>query len=110
MRDINIVVVGATGVGKTTFIQRAHGLRLPPKTAISTKSMAIDSVPYTIRLMELNLSHLDIEGDRLIWPKQVSEVAPVVDGVLTLYDVMNPDSIANLAEVLSKCAFTYFGP
>jgi hypothetical protein len=105
MREINIMVVGASGVGKTTFIQRAHDLRLPPKSALCARNLLVSNVLHTVRLIELDFDESLIANDkRITWPKRLDgEILPPIDGVLALYDVLNGDSIIKLPELLGKC-------
>lgn len=104
MSDINIAVIGSTGVGKSTLIQRALGLRGLPTAIASSIRMSVDNVVYTVTLIELDLESFDIAPDRRIhWPKQINgQIVPRMDGALLLYDVMNRDSITELPQTLSK--------
>jgi GTPase SAR1 family protein len=104
MSDINIAVIGSAGVGKSTLIQRALGLRTPPTSIASSSRMSVDNVVYTVSLIELDLESFDIVPDRRIqWPKQINgHIVPRMDGVLLLYDVMNRESAKELPQTLSK--------
>jgi GTPase SAR1 family protein len=103
MADINIAVIGGAGVGKSTLIQRALGLRAVPTSGASSARMSVDKVEYTVSLIELDLESFDIARDRRIeWPKQINgHIVPRLDGALLLYDVTNRESIAALPETLS---------
>ncbi|KAI9697262.1 MAG: hypothetical protein M1836_004826 [Candelina mexicana] len=103
MREINIALLGAHGVGKSTFIARALDLRQPPEVAVPTRKMLIDSVVYDIRLLKLTPGTVEIKGDGTIrWPKALDgKTIPSVDGALTLYDVTNESSIDQVPELLS---------
>lgn len=103
MSDINIAVIGSNGVGKSTLIQRALGLRSLPNSVASSLRMSVDEVGYTVSLIELDLESFDIIPDRLIqWPKQINgHILPRVDGALLLYDVMNRESIVELPQTLN---------
>lgn len=104
MSDINIAIIGATGVGKSTLIQRALGLRTLPTSIASSLRMSVDKITYTVSLIELDLESFDINPDRRIqWPKQINgHIVPRVDGSLLLYDVMNRQSITELPQTLSE--------
>ncbi len=104
MSDINIAVIGSAGVGKSTLIQRALGLRNPPTSIASSSRMSVDNVVYTVSLIELDLESFDIVPDRRIqWPKQINgHIVPRMDGALLLYDVMNRESIPELPQTLSE--------
>jgi hypothetical protein len=105
MSDINIAVIGSSGVGKSTLIQRALGLRSSPTSIASSQRMSVDNVVYTVSLIELDLESFDIVPDRRIqWPKQINgHIVPRMDGALLLYDVMNSESIQELPQTLSEC-------
>jgi GTPase SAR1 family protein len=105
MESINIAVIGANGVGKSHFVQRALSLSRTPNIQPSTARIQIDHVPFTVTLFELDLEYFDVDPERQIqWPRQVSGVMmPTIHGVLLLYDVMNRDSIIELPQTLSEC-------
>lgn len=111
MEHINISVIGAAGVGKSTLIQRALGLRTLPTAVSSSLKMSVDNVIYIVSLVELDLESFDVDPDRKIqWPKQMNgQITPRIDGALLLYDVMNRESISDLPQTLSKsCCYTAF--
>ncbi|KAH6682938.1 ras guanine nucleotide exchange factor domain-containing protein [Halenospora varia] len=103
MSDINIAIIGSAGVGKSTLIQRALGLRALPSSIASSLRMSVGNVVYTVSLIELDLESFDIVADRRIeWPKQINgHIVPRMDGALLLYDVMNRESIAALPQTLN---------
>ncbi|KAI0025673.1 ras GEF [Xylariomycetidae sp. FL0641] len=100
MESINIAVIGANGVGKSHFIQRAMALSRVPGPNPTTARINIDNVPYAVTLFELDLEYFDVDPDRQIkWPKQMGgAIMPRVNGVLILYDVTNQDSIIELPQ------------
>jgi hypothetical protein len=105
MENINIAVIGAAGVGKSTLIQRALGLRSLPTAVVSSLKMSVDKVVYMVSLIELELESFDFNPDsrHVQWPKQINgQIVPRMDGALILYDVMNRDSIVDLPQTLSK--------
>jgi GTPase SAR1 family protein len=81
MDIINIAVIGATGVGKSTLIQRALSLRSLPTALASSLRMSVDNVVYTVTLIELDLESFDIKPDRRVqWPKQINgQIVPSMD-------------------------------
>ncbi|KAI1105059.1 ras GEF [Jackrogersella minutella] len=103
MEGINICVIGANGVGKSHFIQRAMSLPRVPSPNPTTARINIDNVPYAVTLFELDLEYFDVDPDRQIkWPKQMGgAILPRVNGVLLLYDVMNRESIIELPQTLN---------
>jgi GTPase SAR1 family protein len=108
MHEINIAVLGASGVGKSSFIQRVFDHRAPPTLTVTPRKMSIDGEEYTVRLIELPFDELDFDNDnQIVWPDIAdSRPMPPVDGVLTLYDVMNKDSLADVPETLRSWTFT----
>lgn len=114
MENINIAVIGAAGVGKSTLIQRALGLRSLPTAVASNLKMSVDNVVYTVSLIELDIESFDFKPDRRVqWPKQINgQIVPRMDGALILYDVMNRESIVDLPQTLSEhrsfCTHMFF--
>ena len=104
MESINIAVIGANGVGKSHFIQRAMGLARAPGPQPTTARMFIENVPYAVTVFELDLEYFDVNPERQIqWPKQIGgTMMPAIDGVLLLYDVTNSESTIELPQTLSK--------
>jgi GTPase SAR1 family protein len=111
METLNIAIIGATGIGKSTFVQRVLGLSRPPISNASSVRMAVDNVAYNLTLLELDLEYFDMSPSQPIqWPKQVNgHIVPRVDGALILYDVTCKDSILELPRTLGKfedCLFS----
>jgi GTPase SAR1 family protein len=106
MQNINIAVIGAAGVGKSTVIQQALGLKSLPTAVTSSLKMSVDNIIYTVTLVELALESFNVRSDRRVeWPKEINgEIMPRLDGSLLLYDVMNEESIADLPQTLGKLA------
>lgn len=104
MHEINIAVLGAAGVGKSSFIQRVFDHRAPPTLTVTPRKMSIDGEEYTVRLIELRLEDLDFEdGSRLQWPTTADHRPfPPVDAVLTLYNVMDKESLSLVPETLRE--------
>lgn len=102
--QVNLVILGASGVGKTTFVQKALDYREPPNSRSSAKKMSLDDVIYMVRLLEIPLEHVGkSEGRRIVWPKTIAGAdMPPVDGVLMLFDVTNKESIADVPETLGE--------
>ncbi|KAF2803465.1 ras GEF [Mytilinidion resinicola] len=110
MQDLNIVVVGAHGSGKSTFIRRALNLQnTASSAAISSRKMAIDGSIYIVRLLELSFSEINIgERDCINWPETIDDLAtPRIDGAITIYDVTNAKSLERVPEILNALSITY---
>ncbi|KAH8153826.1 uncharacterized protein LAJ45_01593 [Morchella importuna] len=106
-RDICIAVVGARGVGKSTFIQKAYDLKSPStKDMVSCKFMTVERSQCNVILVELDWAKLDFGSQPLVWPRMAADGQrlPFVDGVLILYDVTNQESISKLSESLDALA------
>lgn len=70
IRDVCIAVVGANGVGKSTFIQKAHDLKSPSsKDVVSSKIMTVERSPCNVKLVEVDWAKLDFESQPLVWPR-----------------------------------------
>ncbi|KAF1991343.1 ras GEF [Aulographum hederae CBS 113979] len=103
MHEINIAIIGATGVGKSCFVQRSFDVYNTPFSAVTSRKMSIDGSIYTVRLLEVPFDDLEVEEDNTIsWPDTLDDLAmPQIDGVLTLYDVMDKDSLGDVPEILN---------
>ncbi|KAI5462208.1 ras guanine nucleotide exchange factor domain-containing protein [Mariannaea sp. PMI_226] len=104
MEGFNIAVIGATGVGKSSFVQRVLGLSRPPISNASSVRMLVDNTSHVITLLELDLEYFELNPNQPIqWPKQINgHIVPRVDAALILYDVMNKESIRELPQTLGK--------
>jgi GTPase SAR1 family protein len=102
METINIAIIGATGVGKSSFVQRVLGRQQPPDSNATPLRMVIDNQTYAVMMLELDLEYFDMTPAQPIqWPKQVNgHIVPRVDGALILYDVTNKDTILELPNTL----------
>ncbi|KAH6996769.1 ras guanine nucleotide exchange factor domain-containing protein [Ilyonectria destructans] len=103
MEGFNIAVIGSTGVGKSSFVQRVLGLSRPPISNASSVRMLVDNVSHVITLLELDLEYFELNPTQPIqWPKQINgHIVPRVDAALILYDVMNQESIRELPQTLA---------
>lgn len=105
MDTITIAIIGANGVGKSAFIQRALKLsRLPNQNIVTFNWTEFDGSQHVVNALEVDLEAFDMEMNGPIrWPKQANgQMAPPVDGALVLYDVMNKDSINPLTQTLCE--------
>jgi ATPase subunit of ABC transporter with duplicated ATPase domains len=70
VRDINIAVVGAAGVGKTTFIERTYDLRAPAKHGeVHSLTVIVDRAPCSVSLVEVDWNSIDFEQEVMKWPR-----------------------------------------
>ena len=104
MEPLNIAIIGARGVGKSSFVQRIVGLPHPPDNNASCMRLIVDDRDYRVMLLELDLEHFDLAPEGPIqWPRQVDgQIMPRVDGALILYDVTNKETIMELPRTLGK--------
>ncbi|KAL2875927.1 hypothetical protein SGCOL_008778 [Colletotrichum sp. CLE4] len=104
MESLNIAVIGASGVGKSSFVQRVLGLSRPPITNASSVRMVVDNVTYGVTLIELDLEYFELNPLQPIqWPKQINgHIVPRVDGALIIYDVMNKESMKELPQTIES--------
>ncbi|KAK1728097.1 hypothetical protein CaCOL14_000604 [Colletotrichum acutatum] len=103
MESLNIAVIGASGVGKSSFVQRVLGLSRPPITNASSVRMVVDNVTYGVTLIELDLEYFELNPLQPIqWPKQINgHIVPRVDGALIIYDVTNKESMKELPQTIA---------
>ncbi|OAX82154.1 hypothetical protein ACJ72_03499, partial [Emergomyces africanus] len=99
--EVNLAIVGAQGVGKSTFVQRALDLKQPPISRSSMKKMSLDGTIYLVRLLEIASHKIAFdENSRLVWPKFIGEQeVPVIDGVLVLFDSYDPRSVVQFPQI-----------
>lgn len=103
IQQINLAVLGAQGVGKSTFIQHALDIRKPTNGPVSSSKVALSGVTYRFQLLELDLNDIDHTARQIKWPKYInSQLVPPIDGVLCLYDITDQESIAEIPELLRK--------
>ncbi|EME48582.1 hypothetical protein DOTSEDRAFT_67582 [Dothistroma septosporum NZE10] len=100
--EVNIAIIGAEGVGKSTFIQKALELPDLPPSQSAERKIPIDGSVYLVRLLELPIDNIEINDDETInWPDTIEDkMMPRVDGALALYDVKDKASIEDLPEML----------
>lgn len=100
-----MAVIGADGVGKTTFLQKALDLPNPPHSGSAEQKVAYHSTQYLVRLLEIPIDdvNVDDDDDTICWPDTIgNKMTPKIDGALTLYDVKDKSSLDQVPEVLSE--------
>lgn len=105
MSVINVAVIGAEGVGKTTFLQKALDLPSRPRAPSAEQKILHQSTPYLVRLLEIPIGavNVDDDDDSICWPDTIgNRMTPKIDGALTLYDVKDKSSLDQVPEVLSE--------
>jgi hypothetical protein len=104
MLDMNIAVIGAAAVGKTTFMQKALGLPDTTPTTQCHRKWTMDGIPYHVRLVELKIDDIHAKpGNTIEWPKTANGMAvPRVDGAITMYDVTVKESLASVPDMMSQ--------
>jgi GTPase SAR1 family protein len=107
---VNLAIIGAEGVGKSTFIQCALDLKRPPTSRSSAKKMSLEGSVYVVNLWKVSVDEITIEaGQTIIWPQSKGEqILPSVDGVLVLFDATSPESVVETSDTLSKSACTLY--
>ncbi|KAK5175027.1 uncharacterized protein LTR77_000163 [Saxophila tyrrhenica] len=101
--DINIAILGAEGVGKSTFMQKALDLDDLPGSQAAERKLSIKGEEYIVRLLELSIDDVDIDEDdnTVSWPETIEDkMMPRIDGALTLYDVKDQGSLEYVPEML----------
>lgn len=103
--ELNVAVIGAANVGKSTFMQHALALPSIPSSQAAEGELPIHGTTYLVRLLKLPIDELDIDDDDTIsWPDTIEDkMMPRIDGAVALYDVQDKASIEELPEVLSEC-------
>lgn len=103
--DINIAVIGAERVGKSSFTQNALDLPFRSDSRAIERKIEIESNDYLLRMLEISIDDVDIDDDDTVsWPETIEDkFMPRIDGVLTLYDVKDQSSLENVPEMLSEC-------
>lgn len=102
MDTIIIAVIGANGVGKSAFMQRALKLSQPPNHGVNFNWTEADGNQHSVHTFEVDLEAFDLEMNEPIrWPRQANgQMSPRVDGTMVLYDVTSKESIKLLPQTL----------
>lgn len=102
--QVNFAVIGAEGVGKSTFVQFALDLQHPPISRSSVKKISLDGTIYLVRLLEIALHHVSFdENGCIVWPTTLGEhVLPAIDGILCLFDPCDLTTVTNYSHVFGE--------
>lgn len=105
MEPINIAVIGAEGVGKSTFIQHLRRATRPTARNIATLRQELDGTHYLVTLVELDLEGIELDPNHPVqWPRQIDgHMMPRMDGAMILYDGMNEKSTREVPPVMGEC-------
>ncbi|KAF2668558.1 ras GEF [Microthyrium microscopicum] len=103
LQAVNIAVVGASQVGKSTFIRQALDWEDLPDTPFTQRKVQMDGTVYVVRLIEIGFGDLDLDDEKCIcWPDVIRNTpVPHIDGAFTLYDVTCKDSLIQVPETLN---------
>ncbi|KAK5136832.1 hypothetical protein LTR08_001754 [Meristemomyces frigidus] len=104
LQEINIAVIGAEGVGKSTFVQKAFDLPCLPPSLAAERRIPIDGSAYLVRLLEVPIDDVYVDDDDTVgWPDTIEDkVMPRIDGAIAMYDVQDKGSFDDVPEVLSE--------
>lgn len=104
LSDINLVVLGSEGVGKSTLVQKA--LDLDATTAsVGQRKLFVKGEDYFVRLFEIAIEDVewDEEEHSVIWPETIEDkMMPRIDGAFVLYDIKQRGSLDSVPGLLSK--------
>jgi GTPase SAR1 family protein len=101
---INILVIGARGCGKTSFIRKALEQETYTIGCPTSALIKLQDRSYQVRLFEVPIDEIDFSSERrIIWPRNINGTPfPEVDAVFCLYDGSDKDSLADVPPALSE--------
>ena len=104
MQEISIVVLGAIGVGKSTFVRCVMDITRPTISQMAIKKVSLDGVVSTLRLLELQ--SLDLEYSEkfgLKWPTMNAQGGfSRIDGAFLLCDITDKSSLTDVPRILRE--------
>jgi len=108
VQEVAIAVLGAPAVGKSTFVHCVLDLKNASTSPVASGRVSLEGRISVVRLLELGLEDIQVTiAQSVRWPERVGDQKmPDVDGVLALYDVMDPSSIIRMPSLLSE-SFRY---
>jgi GTPase SAR1 family protein len=104
MEPINIAIIGAKGVGKSTFIQHLRRAPRPSASNITSLRQELDGAPYIVTLVELDLEGIELDPNQPVqWPKQIGgHMMPRMDGALIMYDAVNEETTREVPPIMGE--------
>ena len=104
MEPINIAIIGAKGVGKSTFIQQLRRTPRPSANNVSTLRHELDGAQYLVTLVELDLEGIELDPNQPVqWPKQIGgHMMPRMDGALIMYDAVNEETTREVPPIMGE--------
>lgn len=104
MEPINIAIIGAKGVGKSTFIQHLRRAPRPSTTNVTSLRHELDGAQYMVTLVELDLEGIELDPNQPVqWPKQIGgQMMPRMDGALIMYDAVNEETTREVPPIMGE--------
>lgn len=108
--QVNLAVVGAEGVGKSTFVKFALGLQHAPIARSSIKKISLGGSIHLVRLLEIAMHNVTFgENGCIVLPTVLGEhVLPAIDGILCLFDPSDLTTVTRYSHIFGKLAFFLF--
>lgn len=78
-------------------------MKNPLSSRSTTKKMSLDGTVYLVRFVEISTKEITVGSNgELAWPRIGNDVTSpkVIDGVLVLHDVTQPESLSELTVLL----------
>lgn len=100
------MVLGADGVGKSTFVEKALDVPYPVASRAAERKISVKGSDYIVRLLEVSIDDVDWDDDdeTVVWPEAIDDkTMPRIDGALVLYDIVDASSLEKVPQMLSKC-------
>ncbi|KAF2768205.1 ras GEF [Teratosphaeria nubilosa] len=105
LHEVNIAIVGAPGVGKSTLMHKALDLPPSPTATFAERKIPIDGGDCLVRLIEIPIEDVDIDedDDTVVWPATIEDkmMPEKIDGAMAVYDVGDRGSFEDMPEVLN---------
>lgn len=103
---INVLIIGARGCGKSSFIRNSLDREsfLPESGSGLSARVKLTDQYFSVKFIELEIDDVDFSSERrIIWPPHANGTTfPALDAVFCLYDASDKDSVADVPTALSK--------